>query len=343
MNYRFKYLGVLFILFTISLGSAYSQNEGSRPVVVKNRTNIPNIRNNSQSNKENTGISNRLSSFMKIKANDIENASWKRILIRKVNIDDIQNEALEYTSENCKKNLFAIIFDLFVNNKINCYEYIDAIELFDDKHRIEAKDIIEKFQINNRIEGNRYIVEDVDVPSKDVKSYYFKEVYYFDQNTSEFKREVIALCPVVTMLNDYGEEMRIPMFWVVYEDLRPFISNEYVSISDLNMVENYSLSDFIDMNMYKGDIVRVGNKSVNKMASSQDSIDIVQKRIEKQLSDITSSVVNKSTEPDSIKQVEGIIKNEKTKKKNSRDKKLYKESKNVKETKSSRIVKSVRR
>lgn len=337
MNYRFKYICLLVVLFSISLNYASSQNEG-RPVVTKKRTNVPNIRNISQANKINkeiSGISNRLSSFMRIKANDIHNASWKRILIRRINLDDFHNEALKYTSENCRKNLFGIIFSLFLNNEINCYEYINAMELFDEKHIVDIRDIIEKFQISSRVESNKYIVEDADIPSNEVNSYYLKEVYYFDSTTSEFKREVISICPVITLLNDYGEEMKVPMFWVVYEDLKPFLSNVYVSISDMNMVEQYSLLDFIDMNMYKGDIVRVGNKSVNKLSSSTDSVEIVQKKIEQQLSDISLSTGSKLEH--------NVKEDKKINKKNSRDKRIYTESHQGSDSKSSSIVRSVRK
>lgn len=344
MNYRFRYIVFICLLFAISFNYAKSQNK-DKPVVVKNRTNAPNIRNNTSSKNDENEISNSFSSFMKIKSNNIENASWKRIILRKVNLEDPNNEALDYmiTSDNNRKNLFSIIFNLFINGNINCYEYIDAIELFDASHKLPPKDIIEKFQINHKIESNRYIVNDVDIPLRDVRSYYIKEVYFFDQSTSEFKREVLAICPVITMLNDYGEEMRIPMFWVVYDDLRPFLSNEYVSISDMNMVDNYSLADFIDLNMYKGDIVRLGNKSINNMASSPDSVNIVQEKIEKQLSDIVSSF-NKTTTIEIGKQTKNSTTNDESNKKNSRDKKVYNRNNVSTESKSSpSVVRSVRR
>ena len=56
--------------------------------------------------------------------------------------------------------------------------------------------------------------------------------------------------------DDFGTDaVRYPMFWVKFDQLRPFLAQQYVFLNDDNNLARYSLDDYFTLGMYDGDIV----------------------------------------------------------------------------------------
>lgn len=327
---------ILSILLAIIIPNiTKAQNEVSKPKVIKQmpQKGYARVRVKSNTNKLNISIiTNRDSLFNNISATNIKDASWSRIIYRKINLNNPDNAVLYYPENpvNGQQNLFCHIFRLLNNNQIKAYEYIDGYEIFNSGHILPFDDLLDKFKINHNKQSNynnaeNYKVENVDIPSNEVKSYYIKEAYYFDLSNSTLARKVIAICPIITEISDYGEELNIPMFWIKFDDIKPYLGSYYVMLSSINNVDNYTLSDYFDLNLYKGDIVKTKNllnKSINQITTSPDSIKIIQNRIETEIRNFEKAINNeKSTTIVSRDNNKDTLKHNS----NSRDKRVIKE------------------
>ena len=109
-----------------------------------------------------------------------------------------QNAPLYYPTRpmNGQMNLFSVIFQLLGENKIKAYEYLDGYEEFDEAHLINFKDLLDRFYIlYEEIPGRAgeeptFVINESDIPAADVRSYYVKEAWYFDQNNWRFARSL---------------------------------------------------------------------------------------------------------------------------------------------------------
>ena len=161
----------------------------------------------------------------------IGNARWMRVIYRQIDLTKEQNAPLYYPTQpmNGQMNLFSIIFQLVCEGKLSAYEYLDGYEDFSDNRKLDLKVMLDRCRIfyeetpgkDNEPAG--FVVNESDIPSGDVRSYYIKEAWYFDQNNSVFDVKTLAICPILTIVDDMGQNT-MPMFWIPYENLRPYIN-----------------------------------------------------------------------------------------------------------------------
>lgn len=299
MKFSSKIKILILLFFNIN---SFSITVAQNPIVRRVDTPIlPNIRNknNDKILLNSLNITNRDSLQQSISPYNIERASWLRIIYRKIDIEKGYNAALfypEYPSDN-NCNLISLIFRKLSLNQLQAYEYLDSREYFTNKYIVKFVDILNKFNIDYRENTNNHIlnIDDDNIPSNEVRSYYIKEAYFFDENISSIARQVLAICPIITQLSDYGENITIPMFWIKYSDIKPFLSNKYIFLSSLNNISNYTLEDFFELNLYSGEIVKFQNpqnKYIIQLVSSSDSIALLQHSIETELKDFENKIIN---------------------------------------------------
>ena len=69
-----------------------------------------------------------------------------------------------------------------------------------------------------------------------------------------------AICPVLHRSGDFGgEPLRYPMFWLKYDDIRPYMAQQYIITGNANQVLQYNYDDYFKMQMYDGDIYKTRN------------------------------------------------------------------------------------
>lgn len=248
----------------------------------------------------------------------IGNAPWMRIIYRQVDLLDEPNTPLYYPTKpiNGKMNLFSTIFMLVSEGKVPAYEYLDGYEDFSNNRQIVLKEMLDRFHIyyeeegkSRGNEGATLVVNESDIPSADVKSYYVKEAWYFDQNNSVFDVKTLAICPILSSSSDIGETT-MGMFWIQYENLRPYLTTNYIMTSNLNNAETFTVDDYFRRRMFNGEIVKTQNllnQPLQAYCPTPDSLKREQERIENQL-----VVFEKSLwlEPDSS-QLSGVNSNQK--------------------------------
>jgi gliding motility associated protien GldN len=227
---------------------------------------------------------------------------WLREIYRYVDLTEEQNSPLYFPAQPIgdRMNLFTLIFKLLSENSITAYKYIDGKEIFTPENELDFKlDVLDRFQILYTTEGSgnnlKYVVEESDLPSEDVKMYMVKEGYYFDQATGKYATQVIAICPMQSRIDYYsGGTETSALFWITYDEIRPYISREMIMTSNYNNAITYTIDDYFRMNMYSGEIVKTTNLMNKSLAqevnNDPEKLKLAQDSIEKQLTDFKDNL-----------------------------------------------------
>lgn len=236
-------------------------------------------------------ITDRMQGFYETKAPHDADLEYMRQIYRQLDLTKPANTPLYYPEDvvDGQENLFRLILKLVVDGKIPAYEYLDGREAFTDQYKVKVADMLDRFGIyytqgKGSTEKNpKFVIEEADVPTGQVLNYYIVEKWEFDRRSNRMKTRVEAICPVLNRSGDFGGEARYPMFWVRFDQLRPWLSQQYVFLSDDNNLARYSLDDYFNLGMYEGDIYKTRNLRNLSMAQmypdaddlkrAQDSID----------------------------------------------------------------------
>ena len=251
---------------------------------------------------------------------------WKRDIYRQLDLTKDKNAPMYYPVEPMGKqvNLFTYLFHLIRTGRVTAYTYkLDGNESFDEKDKLEVKDMLERYGIYYEENGGKLIVADSDVPSAEATRYYIKESIYLDQRTGTFTTKVTALCPVLMRGADEfsSDATPYPLFWVNYDDVAPWLAKLPMMPSDLNNVTNMTADDYFAMNRYEGQIYKTNNmqgKMLHNYCETDSAMVAEQTRIEKQIDDFKHNVWGSGFLPDTTKKdsldTEMAIKEEKSKK-----------------------------
>lgn len=241
-----------------------------------------------------TQVTERMQSFYEQKEPHDADLAWMREIYRQIDLTKPDNAALYFPEDviDGQENLFRLMLRLVVDGEIPAYEYLDGREIFTDKYKINVRDMLDRFGIyytegKGSTEKNpKFVIEEADVPTTQVLNYYVIEKWEFDRRSNEMKMRVVAICPVLNRSSDFGGDARYPMFWVKFDALRPYLAQQYVFISDDNNLPQYSLDDYFNMEMYKGDIYKtknLRNLSLVQMFPDPDDLKCAQDSIDNRL------------------------------------------------------------
>ncbi len=190
---------------------------------------------------------------------------WRRDLYREIRLDDAANAGLYYPIEPVDRrlNLFTYLFKLALNGYIPVYEYrLDGMESFSDSARIDLKTLLDDQQIPYGQKNGRLHVDNSDIPSADVTLFYLKECAYYDHTNAQFRRKVLALCPVMVLEDEFGgTPSRRPLFWVRYADAEPYLNRQTMAASPLNDATTMTFEDFFTLHCYQGNVYRTGQRT----------------------------------------------------------------------------------
>lgn len=233
---------------------------------------------------------------------DIENARWSRTIYRYLDLNKEGNSPLYFPimPENGRMNLFSMIFRLIGDDKIGAYEYLDGRELFTEEYRIDFIEFLDRFGVYYQTEGDHLVIDDVDIPSNEVQGYFVKEVHYLDSRSSDFKTEVVAICPVIHRQDDYDvTTTRYPLFWIPYSDIRPYALGMPIMSSSLNNSMLGTVDDFFRKRSYDGEIYKAANPrnlAVAQYAATPEDVVNEQQKIEQELMDFKTVIWHEYTD-----------------------------------------------
>lgn len=192
-----------------------------------------------------------------------------------------------------------------LTGNIKAYEYrLDGNEVFSDSAVVKPKAFLDNYHIFYERVNGRVHIDNSDIPSREVKGYYLKESAYYDQATATFHRKVIALCPVMSREDDFGDgAQNYPLFWVKYDDVAPFLSKQVIMTSNLNNAATMSIDDFFTMNMYEGKIYKTNNmlgKTLAQYCPTDTALAKEQRKIENELVAFEKNIFGDRAKKDSL-------------------------------------------
>lgn len=231
-----------------------------------------------------------------------QEVDWKREIYRSLNLEVEENATLYYPVEPMGEsmNLFTLLFRLILSGDITAYKYnLDGYESFIEENKMDPKTMLENYRVYYEEKDGELIVGKSDVPSAEVLSYYVKESHYYDQRKGAYGKQITAICPVLHRGGEFSSEVtKYPMFWVNYEDIKPYLAQHTVMTGNLNNVARTTFDDFFTRGLYKGDIYKTVNaKNLALSQYCKDSIEIKneQQKIEQQLKDFETNLWNSKT------------------------------------------------
>ncbi len=299
----------IFIL-SIAISSSYAQQLSGRRAAAA-AENSPTVSVRAQNMYGNTEV-------------NTDNLIWMREIYRQLDLKNPKNGPLYFPVEPIgnRINLFTLIFNLLTEGKITAYEYLDGREVFTDQYKLNVKDILVKYgvfyeeQFSKSSKNPVYKVHESDVPSNEVLGFYMKEMWYFDQANSTFDSQITALCPLLTRDGDFGDALRIPMFWIPYESIRPYLSQVQVMTSNYNNVVSSTYDDYFRQRLYKGDIYKttnLANLSLMQYCPTDSAMRAEQKRIDAELQAFEKNLWQQSDSIDiaALKSKKNLTKEEK--------------------------------
>ena len=254
-----------------------------------------------------------------------EDVVWRRDIYRELDLNDDANAGLYYPVEavGSQMNLFTYLFKLMMTGQIKAYEYrLDGNEVFTDSARIKPLAFLDNYHIYYEKQNGRICLDNSDIPSKEVKSYYIKESAYYDQATATFHTKVLAICPIMTREDDFGDiASSYPLFWVKYDDVAPYLNKQIIMTSNLNNAATMSVDDYFTKNMYRGKIYKTTNmlgKTLRQYCPTDSAMAKEQRRIEKELEAFEKNLWGDQVRKDSLDSISKANADVKTSKKKTK-------------------------
>lgn len=281
-----KIIAVAALLLSVTV--SYAQEETG---VVRKRTATEAQRGSTA----NPQVTQRMQSFYLHEPVSDADLTWMRVIYRSIDLKKERNLALYYPEESTEneENLFRMVMRLLANNQIQAYEYLDGREIFSDQYRIKVRDMLDRFHViyteakGSSEKNPKFDIEESDVPTNEVLSYYVLERWEFDRRTNSMKQRVEAICPVLHRSGDFGgEAVKYPMFWVKFDALRPFMAQQYIFTDNDNNKPRFNYDDFFQLGMYEGEIYKtknLRNMSMMQLYPDPDDMKQAQDSIEKRL------------------------------------------------------------
>lgn len=283
---------IALILTGIAL-SAAAQDDSSSSSVVRRRSN-----DRAATERDGSQVTDRMQSFFSSESSLSDaDLQWMRVIYRQIDLEKDKNAALYFPEEPIEgqENLFRIIMRLMSAGQLSAYEYLDGRELFTDQYKVKVRDVLDRFHIlyaeaKGSTEKNpKFTIEEADVPSNEVLSYYVIETWKYDTRNNRLRPTVEAICPVLHRAGDFGgEAIRYPMFWVRFSDLRPYLASQAIFVNDDNNLPTCSYDDFFNLSMYEGEIYKtrnLKNKSMMQLYPDPDDRKRAQDSIQARLDD----------------------------------------------------------
>ncbi len=240
------------------------------------------------------GMTLRQQAFAEYQRQEPQYVPWQHVVYRELDMNVGDNASLYYPIEpmDGMTNLFRVIMDGLCTGQLKAYEYLDGREMFTEKYQINIETMLQRFEIPYQTQSagagqTIYRVEEVDVPSNEVMSYYLKERWQYDLTGSRYQAQVLALCPVLHRMGEFGgEAVPYPMCWINFEDLRPLLRAHMVMLDGMNNAPRLTMEEYFTLNKYKGELYKVQNtRGLNLMQQypDPDSLAVARSRIEAEL------------------------------------------------------------
>lgn len=194
----------------------------------------------------------------------IDDIAWRKVVLRVVDLREQKNRPLYYPfediDEHSQKNLFSIIFYNFMTGKLKGYksqtnEFATFVPKFVEENVVKP----DSFGILNlgSMPYRESIYDKINWLTPGIVKYYIQEIWYFNKATSTMENKIVAIAPIYD--ENYGQDEEIhsgTWFWFPYEDLRPFLQEEYVKMTGRNVAPLVNFDGFFTTRQFYSYIIK---------------------------------------------------------------------------------------
>lgn len=108
-----------------------------------------------------------------------------------------------------------------------------------------------------------------------IKRFRLKEVWFFDEETSQMEVRILGIAPMQQKLDDQGNVLfEYPMFWAYYPNLREILAR-HEAFNPLNDAMTMSWEDIFEQRMFSSYIFKESNVYDRRIQDYKSGIDIL--------------------------------------------------------------------
>ena len=199
---------------------------------------------------------------------------WEKRVWRLIDVREKMNHPFRYE----KEPFINIILDAARGGDIQLYNNIDdeftQALTQEEMNQIGSEvDTIITFDPDTFLEIIQVVVNKLD--PKDVKQYRLKEVWFFDEETSQLEVRILGLAPIIDKYDDNGNFMfTMPMFWAYYPECRAVFAR-HEAFNEHNDAMRMSWDDVFEARLFSSYITKESNVYDRRIQDYKAGIDIL--------------------------------------------------------------------
>lgn len=183
---------------------------------------------------------------------------WEKMIWRTIDVREKMNAPFTYP----KQAFFSILLDAAKKGNITAYsteddEFSFALNPEEVKAMSSTRDTVEIFNPDDYNTYTQVIENDLD--PMDVQQFQIKELWYFDEATSQLKVRILGIAPLLDQFDEAGNyTYTLPLFWVYYPDCRQELAKHQVFNSG-NDTSPISWEDYLEMRRFSSYVTKESN------------------------------------------------------------------------------------
>lgn len=183
---------------------------------------------------------------------------WEKRVWRLIDI----REKMNHTFSNPKEPFINILLEAASEGDITLYgtftdDFSEPLTQSEVDAIIYKKDTICTFDPETLEEICLPVVNELN--PEDIKQYYLKEVYFFDEETSKMDVRILGIAPIIERYDDNGNFLNSgPMFWVYYPEARQPLARKE-AFNTQNDAARMSWEDVFEARFFSSYITKASN------------------------------------------------------------------------------------
>lgn len=197
---------------------------------------------------------------------------WKKKVWRVIDVREKMNHHFAYPV----KPLITIMMEAAMRGDVRAYiddQWSAELTQTDISNKAASTDTITVFDPKTYIPEQKVVVNDLN--PEDIKRYRVKEVWYFDEETSQMKVRIIGIAPLKDVTDDSGNFLyEEPLLWIYYPDCRSYLAREmaYMNHNDASPI---SWEDIFEMRYFSSYIYKQSNVKDRRLKDYLSGADLL--------------------------------------------------------------------
>lgn len=198
-----------------------------------------------------------------------ENAVWSQQVYRVVPVGDRENGGLR---EIGNTSLAELLLTAVTELNVPLYDYhVSGLAVTDESHLADIEGKLKDLEIPYTKNMDSVTIRQQDMPIGEINDYYMMEEYSIKGEYAGIRRELVALCPVISREDEFGDTIRYPIGWVRMRDVKGFLNGTMIHAGrNGNTAVRTTMEDFLSAGLYGGKIYMTFSAQGNmKMAVTE--------------------------------------------------------------------------